>query len=85
MSADHVSALCEIAERESDARRLILFVAVATVNDVWPMKRFLDEPQSETEAQASEMFHRVIRSIPEPERVKVWSEVDSILRGRAAH
>ena len=85
MSADHVTALCEIAERDSDARRLILFVAVATVHDVWPMSRFLDEPVSQTDEQAGDLFHRVIRSIPESDRLKVWSEVDSILKGRAAN
>ena len=85
MSVDQVIALCKIADRDSDARRLILFVAVATIHNVWPMSRFLDEPESETEEQASELFHRVIRSIPEPDRVKVWGEVDAILEGRAAH
>ncbi len=85
MSVDSVSALCEIAEENPELRRLILFVSVATLRDVWPMERFLAEPPSETDGQALELFHRVIRSIPEPERVKVWREVDTILEGRAAH
>ena len=84
MSAENMSALYEGAD-SSDIRRLILFVAVATIHDVWPMTRFLDEPVSETDEQASDLFHRVIRSIPELDRVKVWREVDTILERGAAN
>lgn len=85
MSAESLFALYKSAGVGSEARRLILFVAVATIHGVWPMNRFMDEPESETEEHARELFHRVIRSIPEPDRVKVWGEVDAILKGRAAH
>ena len=85
MSAESVAALCEIADGMPELRRLILFVSVAVLRDVWPMDRFLAEPPSETDGQALDLFHRIIRSIPEPDRVKVWREVDSILDGRAAH
>ena len=84
MSAENMSALYEGAD-SSDIRRLILFVAVATIHDVWPMTRFLDEPVSETDEQAIDLFHRVIRSIPELDRVKVWREVDTILERGAAN
>lgn len=84
MSAENMSALYEGAD-SSDIRRLILFVAVATIHDVWPMTRFLAEPVSETDEQAIDLFHRVIRSIPELDRVKVWREVDTILERGAAN
>lgn len=84
MIAENMSALYEGAE-SPDMRRLILFVAVATIHDVWPMNRFMGEPVSETEGQANDLFHRVIRSIPEPDRVKVWREVDTILKRGAVN
>ena len=51
MSADSVAALCEIADGMPELRRLILFVSVAVLRDVWPMDRFLAEPPSETDGQ----------------------------------
>lgn len=85
MNVESPTAPRAIAEGNSDARRLILFVAIATIHDVWPMNRLLDEPESETEEQSAALFHRIIRSIPEPDRVKVWREVDAILERGGVH
>ena len=76
---EHTAAFLAIWETaEPDARRLMAFVLVATMQGVWPEAEFLASKPRETDAECIALFHRIIRSIPEPERQAVWREVDRL-------
>lgn len=63
-----------------EVQRLMLFIAVATTHDAWPLSDFRATPPSMTDEQSMELFHSTIRSIPEATRNRVWAEVDTILK-----
>lgn len=78
---DAYLAMLEVAPPE--IRRIMLFVIVAIKHDAWPNEQFITAKQSETEAEANELFHRLIRSIPQDKRAAVWKEVEELSPGCA--
>lgn len=58
-----------------ETRRMMLFVIVAIKHEAWPQAAFEASKPSETDDEAIELFHGLIRSIPEARRAEVWREV----------
>lgn len=79
MSEFHTERLEELIggldQTTLETKRLVMFVLVAVKEDVWPMAEFMATPASETDEQCIELFHSLIRTIPEADRTRCWAEV----------
>ncbi len=69
----------EIAETATiEHKRVMLFLACAVRDGVWPEEYFQSLPLSETDEQCDEKFFNCIQRVPQADRLRIWAEVDSV-------